>query len=366
MCATFAASLQRAGAEPARPGRRAAGMGLALPRDTFAVDGRNEMKLTGQKRWWGAAIGAIGGLLDTALFLQLGVDFTLAGRDLTLPVAGFLSANFAVLCFLIGHFMDARAQARADALTISQQMRDLEASQRAAMQNEKLAAIGRLAAGVAHEVRNPLGVIRASASMVQESFLPEDEAHRACGFICEESDRLNALITALLTFARPAEPRRAAIDIEKALDRALQITAHARSQRRVEVVREVLGTIPPAFADPDLLAQAVLDLMTNAVEAVAEGGQVALRVDSQGERVVVDVADDGPGVDEDVVDQLFEPFFTTKASGTGLGLAMTARIAEAHGGSVAYVRDSGAGPGGRGACFRLRLPVARTPAEAAA
>ena len=137
------------------------------------------MRLAGKKRWWGGAIGAVGGLLDTAIFLQLGVNFTLAGRDLTLPVAIFLSANFAVLCFLIGHFMDARAQAREDAVTISRQMRDLETSQRAAAQNEKLAAIGRLAAGVAHEVRNPLGVIRASASMVQESFDPDDEAHRA-------------------------------------------------------------------------------------------------------------------------------------------------------------------------------------------
>lgn len=321
-----------------------------------------QKRFSGRKRWWGAAIGAVGGLFDTAVFLQMGVDFTLAGRDLTLPVAFFLSANFAVLCFLVGHFMDSRARAREDAATIAQQLRDLTASQRAAAQNEKLAAIGRLAAGVAHEVRNPLGVIRASASMVQESFDPEDEAHRACRFICEESDRLNALISALLTFARPTEPRCAAVDVEKALDRALQITAHERSQRRVEVIREVVGSIPPAFADPDLLSQAVLDLMTNAVEAVTEGGRVALRVRAEAGCLVVEVADDGPGVPEAVADQLFEPFFTTKATGTGLGLAMTARIAEAHGGSVAYVRDAGAGPDRRGACFQLRLPVAELAA----
>jgi two-component system sensor histidine kinase HydH len=318
---------------------------------------------SGRKRWWGAAIGAVGGLLDTALFLWLGVDFSLGGRDWTVPIAAFLSGNFAVLCFLIGHFMDARAQARSDAETIARQMRELAASQRVAAQNEKLAAIGRLAAGVAHEVRNPLGVIRASASMVQESFDPDDEAHRACRFICEESDRLNALIAALLTFARPTEPRRAAVDVEKALERALQIAAPELERRRIEVRRESLGTIPPAFADPDLLAQAVLDLLTNAVEAVADGGRVALRVEARAQALGVEVADDGPGVAEADRDQLFEPFFTTKASGTGLGLAMTQRIAQAHGGEVGYVPGRGAGPGGRGACFRLRLPVAGAATE---
>jgi len=316
------------------------------------------MSWSGRKRWWGAAIGAVGGLLDTGLFQWLGIDFTLAGRDLTVPVAVFLSTNFAVLCFLIGHFMDARTRAREDSRTIARQMRELEASQRAAAQNEKLAAIGRLAAGVAHEVRNPLGVIRASASMVQESFDPDDEAHRACRFICEESDRLNALITALLTFARPTEPRCAAVDVEKAIERALQITAPECVRRRVDVVRETMGTLPPAFADPDLLAQAVLDLLTNAVEAVSEGGRIALRLDAPKHALVVEVADDGPGVAEGDLDQLFEPFFTTKASGTGLGLAMTARIAQVHGGSVAYLRGRGAGADGRGACFQLRLPAA--------
>lgn len=102
--------------------------------------------------------------------------------------------------------------------------------------------------------------------------------------------------------------------------------------------------------------------MTNAVEAVTEGGRVALRVRAEAGCLVVEVADDGPGVPEAVADQLFEPFFTTKATGTGLGLAMTARIAEAHGGSVAYVRDAGAGPDRRGACFQLRLPVAELAA----
>ena len=315
------------------------------------------MQLDGRRRWWGAAIGAVGGVLDTALLLVLGIDLRVAGRDLTLPVALYLAANFAVICFLVGYFMDARARARADADTIARQLEALAASQREAAHHEKLAAIGRLAAGVAHEVRNPLGVIRASASMVQESFDETDEAYRACRFICEESDRLNALITALLTFARPAEPRFAKVDADKLLDRALELVRRPLAQRRIQVVRESEPGAPELHADPDLLSQAVLDLLTNAVEAVADGGRLALRLRADATSVEIDVADDGPGVPAGAAEQVFEPFFTTKPAGTGLGLAMTARIAQAHGGQVRVVPGAGAGPGGSGACFRLVLPA---------
>ena len=108
--------------------------------------------------------------------------------------------------------LDAALGQGSNADTIRDQMQRLEESQRVAAQNEKLAALGGLAAGVAHEVRNPLGVIRASAAMVQESFDPEEEPYRACQFICEETDRLNGLITALLGFARPARLRRSGAD----------------------------------------------------------------------------------------------------------------------------------------------------------
>jgi two-component system sensor histidine kinase HydH len=317
------------------------------------------------RRWWGAAIGAVGGLGDTALLLLLGIDLRVAGRDLTVPVALYLSASFALTGFLIGYFMDARARARADADTIARQHGALVASQREAAHHEKLAAIGRLAAGVAHEVRNPLGVIRASASMVQESFAETDEAYRACRFICEECDRLDSLITALLTFARPAEPRFAKVDADRLLDRALELVRRPLEARRIEVVREGGPGVPELVADPDLLSQAVLDLLTNAVEAVADGGRLALRLRSGADGVEIDVADDGPGVPAGAAEHVFEPFFTTKPSGTGLGLAMTARIAEAHGGLVRVVPGAGSGPGGRGACFRLVLP-AHAGAEAAA
>ena len=292
------------------------------------------MSIAGRLRWWGLGLGAVGGVLDTALFLSLGIDFTVAGRDLTGWVAGYLAVSFAGILYVVGSLMDARAQARRDTATIAEQMRSLEASQRHARQNEKLAAIGRLAAGIAHEVRNPLGVIRASASMVQESFDRDDEAFCACEFICAEIDRLNGLITSLLTFARPSEPRLQQVALEKVVDRALQIAADALRARGVDVVQRADGFAPEVSADPDLLAQVVLGLVTNAGEAMEAGGRIEVRVSADREAACIEVADSGPGISFEDAERVFEPFFTTKATGTGLGLAMSARIVEAHEGHI--------------------------------
>lgn len=319
-------------------------------------------------RLWllGLGLGLLSGLLDTRFFVTLGVDFEVGGRDLTGWVAAYLAVSFAVLGALVGWSVDARARARRDSRTIREQMLALDVSRRVAAQNEKLAAIGRLAAGVAHEVRNPLGVIRASASMVQESFDHDSEPHRACDFICEEIDRLNNLIAALLTFARPAEPRLRMVCAEKIVDRALTLGAGELERRRIEVVRANDGGVPELVGDPDLLAQMLLGLVTNAAEALEEGGKIELRLDAADQAVHIDIADSGPGVAFEDFEKVFEPFYTTKDTGTGLGLAMIARIVESHGGRVQLLTGRGAGPEGRGACFRVELPLAGPPAGAVA
>ncbi len=322
-------------------------------------------RFRGRLAYWGLAIGTLGGLLDTWLMLALGIDLSVAGRDMTLPVALYLALNFALLCGAVGYFIDARARAGRDAATIHEQLQALETSQRTAAQNEKLAAIGRLAAGVAHEVRNPLGVIRASASMVQEGFEVGSESHRACGFICEEIDRLNGLISSLLTLARPAEPRLQRVSVEKVLERALALEASDLERREIAVACEQTGSIPEILADPDLLAQMLLGLVTNAAEALDRGGRIDLRVDPQPDTVHFEVADSGPGIALEDAERIFEPFFTTKPTGTGLGLAMTARIVQAHGGQIEVLQGRGAGPDGAGACFRVAIPVeGRTEARA--
>jgi two-component system sensor histidine kinase HydH len=233
----------------------------------------------------------------------------------------------------------------------------LEASQRLALQNEKLAAIGRLAAGIAHEVRNPLGVIRASASMVREHFTPGEEPYRACDFIREEIDRLNGLITALLNFARPAELRLQPVAIEQVIDKALHLTSDELQRRGITLTRESADTLPPVLADPDLVAQVVFGLLVNAAEAIDQHGRIIVRTVSDHNEVGVEVIDTGPGILPTDSERIFEPFFTTKPTGTGLGLPMAARIVQAHGGTIEVVTDKNGDRKSTGARFRIRLPL---------
>jgi len=312
-----------------------------------------------KKRWalWGLVAGALMGLADLLAFLALGLDMRLAGRSVTVEVTVIFMATYAGLGFTIGKLLEARARARADAQTIADQLHALEASQRSALQNEKLAAIGRLAAGVAHEVRNPLGVIRASASMVQEHFTPSDEAYRACTFIREEIDRLNGLISSLLTFARPAELRLQTVALEQVIDRALQLTSEELRRRDITVARENNGDLSPVTVDPDLVVQVIFGLILNAAEAINEHGLIIVRTVNGRNEVWVDVIDTGPGVAPAGAERIFEPFFTTKATGTGLGLPMAARIVRAHGGLIEVMSNQGVGEQVAGARFRMRLPV---------
>jgi two-component system sensor histidine kinase HydH len=312
-----------------------------------------------RRRWdlWGCAGGVALGAVDAAIFAFFGADLTLAGRDVSVPFLFLFLLSYGALGFAVGRLVMARERARADAATIARQLRALEDSQREALQNEKLAAIGRLAAGIAHEVRNPLGVIRSSAAMVQESFAPGAEPWRACEFIREETIRLDGLTSKLLDFARPRPLRRQSTSLEKAVLHALQLAAPELEARRIAVTSEGIAQAPDLEADADLLAQAVLDLVVNAAEAAGQHGKLALRAEASREDVVLEVADSGPGVPLAAAAQIFEPFFTTRPRGTGLGLAMVARIAQAHAGSIEVAEGRGTGPGGAGACLRLRLPL---------
>jgi two-component system sensor histidine kinase HydH len=311
------------------------------------------------RRWdlWGALAGLALGAADTALLAASGVEMTLGGRSATLLVGATFTSSLALLGFLSGRLARARARAREAAATIARQQQALAASQRAAFENEKLAAIGRLAAGIAHEVRNPLGVIRASAALVQEHFGEAEDAHRACRFVVEETDRLDGLIVSLLAFARPTALRVREARVEDLVERATQLSDEVARRHGVALVRR-LGDAGDSEleVDPDLVAQLLLGLVTNAAEAAGRGGRVEVRAEARDADVVLAVADDGPGVAAG--ERVFEPFFTTKKGGTGLGLAMADRIARAHGGTLRLASGAGAGPAGAGACFELVLPRA--------
>ncbi len=287
-------------------------------------------------RWaWVMAGGSIG-LFDFGLLIALDAHMIVLGRDVTIPMFFAFFIPYALLGWAFGGLVSARRQADRDHQTILKQLAELKRTQRALVQEEKLAGIGRLAAGVAHEVRNPLGVIRASASMAQESFEPNTDPYRALGFVCEETDRLDRLIGSLLTFAKPQPIESVETEVSKILDRATELVRVEANQHQIDIEVQVAAGLPTLCIDPDRLSQAIYGLTLNSIQAIASDNRetkskrhICIRADFHHDVVRIDVLDSGPGVPEAMLDEIFEPFVTTKDTGTGLGLPMALRMIEA-------------------------------------
>ncbi len=223
----------------------------------------------------------------------------------------------------------------------------------ALVHKERLAALGELSAVVAHEVRNPLGVIFNAVGALRRSPMVTPSDASLLDLVQEEADRLNRIVGALLELARPTPPHIAPSSVAEVVAAAVQAVRGWESAPE-SVTLEVSAAQPRSCVDAQMLHTAVTNLISNALAAPGRKSPVVVRVGSDEACVYIDVADDGAGVPPELTERIFEPFFTTRAKGTGLGLALVRRVAEAHGGAV-FVRPT---PGG-GATFTLQLPVAR-------
>lgn len=209
---------------------------------------------------------------------------------------------------------------------------------------DRLAALGELTAGVAHEVRNPLGIIRASVQLVEEADCDTARVHEATGVIKQEIDRLDKVIKALLDFGRPARPTLVRTDVEEVLRDVVLFTRRFAGKRRVRIRESYAGGLPPVLGDPDQLKQVFLNLVTNAVQVMGEeGGSVEVRSGAQDGFVVAQVKDNGPGIPAEEIGKVFDPFYSKRAGGTGLGLTIVHRIVDEHDGhiEVRSVADEG-------------------------
>ena len=235
---------------------------------------------------------------------------------------------------------------------------DLARAQEELVRRERLAAVGELAALVAHEVRNPLAVIFNSLSSLRPALKPDNgPVDLLLGIMHEEADRLDRMVKEFLDFARPNEPMMQPEALEQVMTEAVEsATATAQEGSQVEVTLEVPAPLSPVPCDARLLRQALINLVVNAIQAMPRGGKVTVRAAEerwQGQPYIrMDVTDTGPGIPPHVAERLFEPFFTTKASGTGLGLAVVKRIIQAHHGDIEVHTQSG-----QGTLFTLRIPV---------
>jgi two-component system, NtrC family, sensor histidine kinase HydH len=247
--------------------------------------------------------------------------------------------------------------------------RRLEHAQAEARRSERLAALGQLSAGLAHEIRNPLGVIKGSAEMLTQKLQASDElARELAGYISTEVNRLSALVTEFLDFARPLHAQPHPADLTALLDRVLQVVAGrfaGKSKVRVETSYE--SGLPLVPLDESLCEQAFLNLVQNAYEAMEEKEEGRLRVDvrlaTKEDRPGVElrIADNGPGVPEELREEIFNPFVTTKKTGVGLGLSIVSKIIDGHQGSI---RVENALEGG--AVFTLFFPLEETSEVAGA
>jgi two-component system sensor histidine kinase HydH len=234
---------------------------------------------------------------------------------------------------------------------ILKDLTELRRLQQEVRRKEKLAAVGSLAAGVAHEIRNPLSSIKASAAYFGSRFEEGSDGQAMAGHMAQEVDRLNRVITQLLDLARPSEVKPRKADLPSLVDRSLGLIRQDAEDAGVAVRYEHEG--PAAVTvDPDRMIQALLNLHLNAVQAMDGGGELTVRTgpDPDG-RPRIEVADTGPGIPEPDLSKVFDPYYTTKPSGTGLGLAIVQKVVEAHGGEVAVHSEPG-----RGTTVSLVLP----------
>jgi two-component system, NtrC family, sensor histidine kinase HydH len=265
---------------------------------------------------------------------------TLCLRCIFLSVVGFLV------------YQQAKAK-REEMLRTEEAGRNLRKAEASLRRSERLAALGQLTAGLAHELRNPLGTIKASAEFMTK---PSTQARpevmgEMAGNIASEVDRTNSLISRFLDFAKPLEIHARLSDLAAVIDIVIHQLTEIASKHGVAVVEDMPeGPLEFSF-DPDLLPLALQNLVQNAIQASKPGQTVTVGVYPEAAQVVIQVVDQGSGIDSQHLESVFNPFFTTKPNGVGLGLALVAKIVDEHGGKISVRSELG-----KGTAFDVSIP----------
>ncbi len=217
---------------------------------------------------------------------------------------------------------------------------------------DRLAAMGELTAGVAHEVRNPLGVIKASVQLLEDANCDAQRIHNSAEVIKQEIDRLDKVVKALLDFGRPSTPTMSRIDVAEIVRDVALFTDRFAKQSNVRIETHLPDGLPDVMGDTDQLKQVFLNLITNAVQAMEErGGTIKVSGREASGYLEVTVADNGPGIPQEDLPKVFDPFFTKRAEGTGLGLTIVHRILDEHDGHI----EVESGP--QGTAFTVSIPA---------
>ncbi len=233
---------------------------------------------------------------------------------------------------------------------------ELRGARRELINAARLALVGEMAAGIAHEVRTPLGILRTSAQVLKRSIGDRDPKEvELADMLVDETDRLSRVVSELLDLARPRSPSSRSTPLGPVLERAVEFVRAQAEEKGVQLRLDIDPDASPAWCDTEQIYQVALNLVINAVQSLESGGSATVRLaDVDSTMVGFEITDDGPGIPEDIQESIFAPFFTTRESGTGLGLALVERIVASHGGAISVTSRPG-----EGAAFRVVLPVAQ-------
>jgi two-component system sensor histidine kinase HydH len=267
-------------------------------------------------------------------------------RVAVMALSGFLAHQLAEATRVETRKFQAAAQQLAEA---NQNLQEAEAAVR---RSDRLAALGQLSAGLAHELRNPLGTIKTSAEMLLKN-VPADNAIalEMAGFISTEVDRTNSLVTRFLDFARPLAVRLEKTDLTQVIDQAINDVEKHQPPLDVTIYKNYSPEIPPFFLDGQLMESVMYNLLLNAAQATPRHGSITVKTRENDGTVEIAVIDRGAGIDQKHIESIFNPFYTTKSAGVGLGLAIVSKIVDEHGGSISVESEPG-----EGSVFRVYLP----------
>ncbi len=312
-------------------------------------------------------LNLMGTSLITALAILAYLSFLLlldwSRYELTADAVGELGIRIIflpVVAFLTHQLAEAnRVEARKYQLAAEQleeANRNLQEAEAAVRRTERLAALGQLTAGLAHEMRNPLGTMRASAEMLQKSVESENAiANELAGFIASEVDRTNSLITRFLEFARPMQLRIEKTDITQLLDASIRELERHNPPFPIQVHRNYAPEVPPVSMDRELMERVFYNLLLNAAQASPANAVITAKSRLIDNFAEVSILDRGAGIQKEHLESIFNPFFTTKSNGVGLGLAIVSKIVDEHGGSIRVESEPG-----EGSVFRVILPIEYT------
>ncbi len=259
-----------------------------------------------------------------------------------ITVSGVMLILFIILIFVVKHgesIIQKRAQER---LKLKEQL----------SRAKHLSTLGEMVAGVSHEIRNPLGIISSSAELLKKKMGPDDSLTRIPDIIIEESTRLNSIITDFLNFAKPKTPNRFPCRVEDVIDKNIKFLSPQIEEQGYAVHKHFADGLPVIRADADMLYQAFLNILINAMQAMPNGGNIDIAAKTSDNSLWVAFEDQGGGVSKKEMDKIWDPFFTTKDKGTGLGLGIVKNIIEAHDGQIQIENH----PEG-GTRVSIRLPV---------